>query len=117
MPPPELHFGRWRESIARLKKEKFAHLAPTHFGMFDDPEWQLREVEKELNAAERWLEAMMTTDPPVEDLRQKFTDWVNDQGRQQGLSEDVVKVYELANPLGMSADGMYRYWKKVRMAT
>ncbi|MBI3738058.1 MAG: MBL fold metallo-hydrolase [Chloroflexi bacterium] len=116
MPPPELHFGKWRESIARLKKEKFAHIAPTHFGMFDDPEWHLHEVEKELDAAEHWLEAMMADDPPVEDLRQSFTDWVTEQGNLQGLSADVVNAYELANPLGMSADGMYRYWKKVRMA-
>jgi hypothetical protein len=28
----------------------------------------------------------------------------------------VVKAYDLANPLGMSADGLHRYWKKVRMA-
>ena len=116
MPPPELHFGKWRESIVRLKNEKFAHIAPTHFGMFDDPEWHLHEVEKELDAAERWLEAMMADDPPVEDLRQSFTDWVTEQGNLQGLSADVAKAYELANPLGMSADGMYRYWKKVRMA-
>ncbi|HEX2697275.1 MAG TPA: MBL fold metallo-hydrolase [Anaerolineales bacterium] len=116
MPPPELHFGRWRESVARLRKEKFAHIAPTHFGMFDDPDWHLNEVVKELGAAEHWLEAMMADDPPVEDLRQSFTDWVTEQGNLQGLSADVMKAYELANPLGMSADGMYRYWKKVRMA-
>jgi hypothetical protein len=29
----------------------------------------------------------------------------------------VMNAYELANPLGMSADGLLRYWKKVRMAT
>jgi glyoxylase-like metal-dependent hydrolase (beta-lactamase superfamily II) len=117
MPPPELHFGRWRESLARLRREKFAYIAPTHFGMFDDPEWHLRTVERELDTTEKWLEAIMPGDPPVEDLRQKFTDWVNAQGRQQGLSAEAVKAYELANPLGMSADGMYRYWKKVRMAS
>ena len=33
MPPPELHIERWHESIARLRKEKFAHIAPTHFGI------------------------------------------------------------------------------------
>jgi len=33
-----------------------------------------------------------------------------------GLSEDVLKAYAVANPPGMSADGLYRYWKKVKMA-
>jgi hypothetical protein len=38
------------------------------------------------------------------------------QGREIGLTPEATKAYELANPLGMSADGLSRYWKKVRMA-
>ena len=114
MPPPELHFGKWRESIARMKKEKFERIAPTHFGIFDDPTWQLQEVERDLDKSERWIERAMPAKPQIEDLRRQFTDWVNEEGRQQGLSVDVVKAYELANPPGMSADGMLRYWNKFR---
>jgi len=116
MPPPELHFGKWRDSLKRLRKEKFNRIAPTHFGIFDDPQWQLDQVEKELNAAEKWLEAVMPAGPSVDELRQQFTDWMNEQGHAQGLSADAVKAYDLANPLGMSADGLLRYWKKVRTA-
>jgi hypothetical protein len=32
------------------------------------------------------------------------------------LSEDVVNAFTVANPPGMSADGLLRYWKKVKMA-
>ena len=95
---------------------KFARIAPTHFGLFDDPDWQLREVEKGLDAAERWLEATLPSDPPVDELRASFTAWMEDEARQQSLSPDVIRAYELANPLGMSADGLQRYWKRVRMA-
>jgi glyoxylase-like metal-dependent hydrolase (beta-lactamase superfamily II) len=116
MPPPELHLERWHESIARLRKETFAHIAPTHFGIFDDPIWQLEEVEKGLDSASRWLEATMPANPPIEELRQSFTDWMMAEGEKIGLDEEVVKAYELANPLGMSADGLLRYWKKVRQA-
>jgi hypothetical protein len=38
------------------------------------------------------------------------------EGETIGLTEDVVRAYELANPLGMSADGLLRYWNKVRNA-
>jgi len=114
MPPPELHLERWHESIARLRKEKFSRIAPTHFGIFDDPEWQLSEVEKGLDTAARWLEHAMPSDPPIGELRQSFTDWMMAEGEKIGLDEEVVKAYELANPLGMSADGLQRYWKKVR---
>jgi len=118
MPPPELHLERWHESIARLRKEKFACIAPTHFGIYDDPEWQLREVEKGLDSAALWLEQTMSEDLSidVEALRQSFTEWMLEQGVQMGLSEDVMDAYELANPPGMSADGLLRYWRKVRMA-
>ena len=116
MPPPELHFGKWRESLKRLRMEKFARIAPTHFGLYVDPEWQLQAVERDLDATERWMELVMPKDPPVEDLRRMFTDWMSQQGLEQGLSPDAVRAYELANPPGMSADGLLRYWKKVRQA-
>jgi glyoxylase-like metal-dependent hydrolase (beta-lactamase superfamily II) len=115
MPPPELHIEKWRATLQRLREYKFARIAPTHFGLFDDPEWQLREVEKGLDAAERWLEATLPSDPPVDELRASFTAWMEDEARQQALSADVIRAYELANPLGMSADGLQRYWKRVRM--
>ncbi|MCI0554035.1 MAG: MBL fold metallo-hydrolase, partial [Anaerolineae bacterium] len=114
MPPPELHIERWKESLAKLRALKPAHLAPTHFGIYDDVDWQLNEVEKGLDSAARWLEKVMANEPPVEELRESFTRWVLEEGKSVGLSEEVVNVYELANPLGMSADGLLRYWKKVR---
>jgi glyoxylase-like metal-dependent hydrolase (beta-lactamase superfamily II) len=116
MVPPELHFGKWRETLARLRKEKIVRVAPTHFGIFDDPEWHFHEVEKDLDAAEKWLEDVMPSDPSVDELRVQFIDWMSEQGRVLGLDPGVVKAYDLANPVGMSADGLYRYWKKVRMA-
>ncbi|MBI5825986.1 MAG: MBL fold metallo-hydrolase [Chloroflexi bacterium] len=112
MPPPELHFGRWLESIARLRKEKFTRIAPTHFGIYEDAEWQLNELEKNLIATEKWLAGIMPSEPPIEELREKFEAWMNEQSRAQGLTDDVTRAYTLANPLGMSADGLMRYWKK-----
>jgi glyoxylase-like metal-dependent hydrolase (beta-lactamase superfamily II) len=116
MVPPELHLARWHQSMERLRSETFTRIAPTHFGIYDDPDWQLREVEKGLDDAERWIEKMMAEDPspPIEALRESFTTWMVEQGAAFGLSEDVVKAYGLANPPGMSADGLLRYWKKVK---
>jgi glyoxylase-like metal-dependent hydrolase (beta-lactamase superfamily II) len=114
MPPPELHLEKWRESVKRLKQEKFNRIAPTHFGVFDDPDWQLNELEKSLDAVSRWLEEVMPANPSIEELRERFTIWMAEQALASGLSEQVMKVYEVANPVGMSADGLQRYWKKYR---
>lgn len=117
MPPPDLHLEVWHESIARLRKLKAKRIAPTHFGIFDDPAWQLDAVEQGLDSALRWLEATLSDhEPPIEELRASFTDWTMKEGEQIGLSEEVVNAYTVANPPGMSADGLLRYWKKVRNA-
>jgi glyoxylase-like metal-dependent hydrolase (beta-lactamase superfamily II) len=114
MPPPELHLELWKASLAKLRTFKPARLAPTHFGIFEDVDWQLNEIEKGLDSAARWLEQMMPAEPSAEELRAKFTDWILDDAKSLGMSEETVKAYELANPLGMSADGLLRYWRKVR---
>ena len=116
MPPPDLYIERWQESIARLRAVKPARIAPTHFGIFDDPGWQLDEVEKGLKSAARWLEGVMPSDPSIEELRGAFTEWMISEAERVGLSEEVLKAYEVANPPGMSADGLMRYWKKVKHA-
>lgn len=114
MPPPELHFAKWRESIARLRSLKFSRIAPTHFGIFDDPDWQLDELQTTLDDTEKWLEEIMSADPSADALREKFTARMHEQAAAKNLSDDVVWAFDLANPLGMGADGLLRYWKKVR---
>jgi hypothetical protein len=59
----------------------------------------------------------MPADPSIEELRQLFTEKTMAENETLGLSEEVVNAYQLANPPGMSADGLMRYWKKVRTAT
>jgi glyoxylase-like metal-dependent hydrolase (beta-lactamase superfamily II) len=114
MPPPELHFAKWRESITRLRALKFRRIAPTHYGIFEDADWQLRELQATLDETEKWLEEVMPTDPPVDELREKFSAWMQVQTREKNISEEVIQAYSLANPLAMTADGLLRYWKKVR---
>jgi len=117
MPPPELHIERWHASIARLRALKSTRIAPTHFGIFDDPEWQFDQVEQGLDSALRWLEATLADqEMPIDELRASFTDWTMKEGEQIGLSDEVVNAYTVANPPGMSADGLLRYWKKFHSA-
>jgi len=116
MPPPELHYAKWRETIKRLRSLKFPRIAPTHFGIYNDADWHLTELQKDLDEAEKWLEKVMVNDPAIESLRAQFESWMDKQIRSFNLSDEEIQAYTLANPLGMSADGMMRYWKKVRSA-
>jgi len=114
MVPPELNFSKWLTTLSRLRALKFSRIAPTHYGIFDDADWHLNTLQTILEETEKWLEEVMPTDPSMDELRAKYEAWMQQQSDTQHLSEDVIRAYTLANPLGMGADGMMRYWKKVR---
>jgi glyoxylase-like metal-dependent hydrolase (beta-lactamase superfamily II) len=112
LPPPELHFGKWRDSIGRMRAQKFRHIVPTHFGFFDDVEWHWKALEDALDRAERWIEREMRSEPGVEQLRAAFNDWMTEEAVQAGLNGEALEAFLLSNPTGMSADGLLRYWQK-----
>jgi glyoxylase-like metal-dependent hydrolase (beta-lactamase superfamily II) len=117
MPPPELNFEKWYGTLDMLRGIGMKRIAPTHFGIYEDPGWHLSQVESALKATENWMEAVMPDDPPIEALREKFARWIEAESSKLEMDAKVKKDYDLANPLGMSADGLQRYWKKNRMAT
>ncbi|GAB4483681.1 MAG: MBL fold metallo-hydrolase [Anaerolineales bacterium] len=114
--PPELHLEKWRATIERLQTLDIRRVAPTHFGIFDDADWHFSAILRALKTVSAWLEEIMPADPPVEELRARFLTWMDAQADEMRLPPEVRQAYLLANPLGMSADGMYRYWKKFRAA-
>lgn len=112
MPPPEFHPPRWRESISKLKKENITKIAPTHFGLYDDVEWHLDELVAELDLIEEWMASIMPRGLETEELRKEFLGWVRARSIELGLGEHARDALEKANPSGMSADGIKRYWDK-----
>lgn len=116
MPPPELDLEKWRASVKRMRALKFSRIAPTHFGIFDDAGWQLQALEQGIDETTLWLENIMRTEPNIDELRSRFLAWANEEGLRRGLRADGIESYDLANPLGMSADGLFRYWHNVRNA-
>ena len=105
---------QWRQSLARLRTLSARYLAPTHFGMFDDPENHLNHLEQALDELEIWMENTLPSSPSEEELKKRLTDWTYQTARAQGLSEDLWQAYELVNPIWMSASGILRYWNKYR---
>ena len=116
MPPPEFNPELWQASVQRLRQETFSRLAPTHFGIFTDPDWHLAEIEKELERTEAWMKSVMPADPPIDVLRDQFTLWERSTSLQEGIDATTIHEYDVANPSYMSADGIQRYWKKFRLA-
>jgi glyoxylase-like metal-dependent hydrolase (beta-lactamase superfamily II) len=113
-PPPEFHIESWRESIAKLKAAGFSRIAPTHFGIFEGADKHLNVLEKTLNDVESWMEATLPDIVAREGLREPFANWEYARCASAGLDQEILHAYSLAMPLGMGADGIWRYWDKFR---
>jgi glyoxylase-like metal-dependent hydrolase (beta-lactamase superfamily II) len=112
--PPELHLEKWSASLERLLSMNFKRVAPTHFSIFDDAETHLKNALDAVKETSRWLDAVMPAEPTLEELGEKVVEWMQEQAAAQGVSAETLQVYEIANPLHMSATGLSRYWRKFR---
>jgi hypothetical protein len=112
MPPPELHLGKWRESLNRLAAEEFSYIAPTHFGIYDDVDHHLFKITKTLDITEQWIKETMGNQPTPEEMNIEFINWIHEQSQKDGLSQNQIEAFETANPSWMSSLGIYRYWHK-----
>jgi glyoxylase-like metal-dependent hydrolase (beta-lactamase superfamily II) len=115
MPPPELNLEKWRASLARLEREELEYIAPTHFGVFDDPARHLQAVRELINNVEEWLVQIMPADPDVDTINKLFLEWTAARSEADHLSPAEIEKYEAANPSWMSAAGIQRYWRKYRL--
>ena len=113
MPPPELNLTKWKASIKLLRQQKISAFAPTHFGIYTDVAWQLDSLERTITRVEQWMDGHLGGAQNIEELKQQFQQWMNEQAAEQGLTADAIEAFALSNPVGMSVDGMLRYWNKV----
>ncbi len=115
--PPEIQLDHWRESLARLRtatdRHDLTHLAPTHFGIYDDVSAHLDRLEGVIDAADEWTaETLPELGEDDAALREAVTEWMHDLAVANGVGEDTWEGYELANPSWMAALGLKRYWNK-----
>ena len=115
--PPEVRLDLWRESLLRIRTavqhHDITHLAPTHFGVFDDVTSHLDRLLAALEAADAWVHRTL---PEVTDntdaLQDAVSAWMREQATANGIDDETWELYELANPSWMAALGLRRYWEK-----
>jgi glyoxylase-like metal-dependent hydrolase (beta-lactamase superfamily II) len=114
--PPETHLGKWRASLQRLRGEGFHNVALTHFGIYDDASRHLDRAVAFLKDVEGWLEGVMSKNPSVEKLQEIYVAWLHERDRLAGVAEAMLPSFDHAAPVRMGAQGLHRYWHKVRIA-
>mgnify|MGYP001829213510 CR=1 FL=1 len=112
LPPPETHLERWIASLDRLETLSIQRIATTHFGIHDDTDWHLKNLRNGIDAVNSWLLKTIAGEPDLQTFRNLFYAWVRDLEDKSGIAPERIEVFASVNPREMSADGLYRYWKK-----
>ncbi len=118
MVPPEFILESWRASLTRLSRAfsqfEVHSIAPTHFGIFPDPDWHLASLAQALDEIEAWIEANLPGNPPETVVQEQFMDWTRQRTLEAGIDPSLIELYEAANPSFMSVGGILRYYRKYR---
>lgn len=114
MPPPDLDIEKWQQSIKHIQNFTPTRIIPTHFGVYTDARWHLEAVLEALDDVEGWIEEKMPHNPSLEDLRAQFLEFEQLRVQKYGIEKSITETQQIANPSFMSADGIYRYWNKIR---
>lgn len=113
MPPPELDLDKWLASLEKIKRLKPNFIAPTHFGIYQDPVEHLEIAVETIYELKSWINIHLNKTTEVNVLKLEFNEWMIKQAKSENLTPEVIESFSLSNPLDMSVDGMIRYWTKV----
>lgn len=110
-PPPDIQIEAWKKSLAILKAENPKALYLTHFGIIDQINPHLDSLSHILDDWACWIKPYFEQDEEQHLVVPKFMAFTQSQLKKEDCSEELLKVYEYANPSWMSVAGLYRYWK------
>lgn len=110
-PPPDINLEDWKNSIQLIKNEKPKSLYLTHFGKIVDIEEHLDDLEKTLDSWSNWIKPYFEKNTDQKEVIPIFMEFTQQQLKNKGCDNDLIQVYEYANPSWMSVAGLYRYWK------
>ena len=111
-PPPDLNLEQWRASLKRIRGFNPAELFLTHFGLKQQPELHLAELESRLTEWATWIKDRMAESKSEEEILPEFRRFTENQLVRAGATASDLVAYEQADPAAMSVTGLCRYWRK-----
>lgn len=112
-PPPEFDLAVWKQTLERLRGERFATIYRTHFGPATEVEEQLSVFEDVLEEGAGVVRKMMRQGLDRDAMVEGYCTTMRERAASAGIDDDTAQAYELANPRYMSVDGIIRYWSKL----
>jgi glyoxylase-like metal-dependent hydrolase (beta-lactamase superfamily II) len=111
--PPELHIESWRESIGKIRALNAKKLYLPHFGPIEGSvSAHLDALDERIRRWAIWFRDRMRAGHGEQHLISAFAEYVADELREEGATEDEVRDYECADPSFMAVGAAMRYWQK-----
>jgi glyoxylase-like metal-dependent hydrolase (beta-lactamase superfamily II) len=110
-PAPDINIELWKKSIKKLKDINPSSLYLTHYGKQENVQILLNELEEVLDSWSSEIHTYYVKQTPPEKIVPLFMDFVHNQLKSADVSEELLTIYEYANPSWMSVSGLLRYWK------
>jgi len=111
--PPELHIESWQESIEKIRALDAKKLYLPHFGFVEGSiSAHLDALGERIDRWAIWFRDRIRAGESEEQLVPAFAEYVADDLRENGATEDEIRDYECADPSFMAVGGAARYWRK-----
>jgi glyoxylase-like metal-dependent hydrolase (beta-lactamase superfamily II) len=111
-PPPEFDREAWLISLQRLQQAGFEQIYLTHFGPAEDVGPHLAHFGQLIDEGTEWVRQKMEAGLSRDKIVAAYEAWARERSMAAGLDMATMQLYEVANPLYMSVDGIMRYWQK-----
>jgi glyoxylase-like metal-dependent hydrolase (beta-lactamase superfamily II) len=111
-PPPEFEREAWLESIERVQALNFQALYLTHFGAVQDVAAHWANVAQLVKAYAEIAKYELERGADREAIIARFNGDEHTRIEASGLPPADFGLYTSIGPIGMSVDGLLRYWKK-----
>ena len=113
-PPPDLNVELWQESIRKILSLKPQALYLTHFGMSEDVNEHMKELEDRLLTVTEWAGEKLKQGKSEEEMAAEMDEMFRNILVNAGADKELIEDYELADPFWMNVPGLVRYWNKFR---
>ncbi len=111
-PPPEFDLAAWQSSLRRIRALPLTRLYLTHFGAVDNIDHHWANVALLLKSLTAEVGQRLAEGADREALIAYMTALENSRQLTAELDAEARQRYANIGPVGMSVDGIIRYWKK-----
>lgn len=111
-PPPEFDCEAWLASIARMRALGLKRLYLTHFGAVEEVDAHWAHTAQLVAASAEWAREVLAAGLDREASLAQFRAREEQRMASDGLTGFDLVRYASIGPVGMSLDGLMRYWKR-----